>query len=217
MPKLGQGQCDFQSFNDVLKQAANSNTGLFRFAKANVDELRNLGHASAAERHNVSQTHAQTLIKVDVFDWMPAQQFAHLFLPCATVYVSSEEAKGMTQLCLPFLRIENHPNVANAITSFCSLTWVLAFVYESSLAGTARAQRIPHKMHIREEDHKLWFNESCSSCRIATAFRDRRKAMVYMYIGGGAVAHGQSYLLGGIVMNCKTWKWVVYANSAEKS
>ena len=82
---------------------ANSNTGLFRFAKAKVDELRHRRHASAAERHNVSQTHAKTQIKVDVLEWMPPQQFAHLFLPCATAYVSSEEAKGVTQLCHSFV------------------------------------------------------------------------------------------------------------------
>ena len=34
-----------------------------------------------------------------------------------------------------------------------------------------------------------------------------------MYIGGGAVDHEQSYLLGGIVVTCKRWRWagLVYA------
>ena len=37
--------------------------------------------------------------------------------------------------------------------------------------------------------------------------------MLYMYIGGGAVDHEQSYLLGGFVVLCKSWRWaaLVYA------
>ena len=66
LPKLGQGFCDFRSFNDVLKEASKSDAGVPRFAQAHVEDLRKLGHAKAVARHNIGQTYAQTQSHVDV-------------------------------------------------------------------------------------------------------------------------------------------------------
>ena len=83
LPNLGQGHSDFRSLNDVLSEAAAFDTGVSRFAHANIDELRDLGHDKAAVKYNVGQTHAKKELKVEVFDWTFAARFAHLFLPCA--------------------------------------------------------------------------------------------------------------------------------------
>ena len=40
--------------------------------------------------------------------------------------------------------------------------------------------------------------------------------MVYMYEGGGAVDHNQSFLLGGVVVNCKAWAWVALAYASAR-
>ena len=37
-----------------------------------------------------------------------------------------------------------------------------------------------------------------------------------MYVGGGAVDHEQSYLLGGIVVICKSWRWAALVYSAVR-
>ena len=63
-------------------------------------------------------------------------------------------------------------------------------------------------MDIKEEECDLWFNKGCSSDRIATVIRAGGKNLVYMYRGGGSVDNAQSYLLGGIVARCKSWRWV---------
>ena len=37
-----------------------------------------------------------------------------------------------------------------------------------------------------------------------------------MYIGGGAVGHEQSYLLGGVVVSCKNWRWAALVYAATR-
>ena len=37
-----------------------------------------------------------------------------------------------------------------------------------------------------------------------------------MYIGGGAVDHEQSYLLGGVVVSCKDWRWAALVYAAAR-
>ena len=76
--------------------------------------------------------------------------------------------------------------------------------------------RIPHKTQIKKEEDDMWFNKSCKSARMATAIKENRKNMLYMYIGGGAVDHEQSYLLGGIVVNCKNWRWAALMCAAAR-
>ena len=71
-------------------------------------------------------------------------------------------------------------------------------------------------MRITEDDGELWFNKSCQSDRIATAIKVDRKSALYMYVGGGAVDHEQSYLLGGLVVVCKNWKWAALMYAAAR-
>ena len=71
-------------------------------------------------------------------------------------------------------------------------------------------------MRITEDDGDLWFNKSCQSARIATAIKVDRKSFLYMYVGGGAVDHEQSYLLGGLVVVCKNWKWAALMYAAAR-
>ena len=37
-----------------------------------------------------------------------------------------------------------------------------------------------------------------------------------MYIGGGAVDHEQSYLLGGVVVSYKDWRWAALVYAATR-
>ena len=37
-----------------------------------------------------------------------------------------------------------------------------------------------------------------------------------MYVGGGAVDYEQSYLLGGLVVVCKNWRWAALVSSAAR-
>ena len=37
-----------------------------------------------------------------------------------------------------------------------------------------------------------------------------------MYIGGGAVYHEQSYLLGSLVVSCKNWRWAALLYAAAR-
>eukprot|EP00959_Pyramimonas_sp_CCMP1952_P366642 7678747-Pyramimonas_sp.AAC.1 len=69
-------------------------------------------------------------------------------------------------------------------------------------------------MRVIEDDEDLWFNKACQSGRIVTAIKEKGKSVVYMYVGCGAVDHEQSFLLGGIVDICKSWKWAALVYSA---
>ena len=104
----------------------------------------------------------------------------------------------MTRLCFPFLQVSDRLDPENAIASLCCLTWYLAFRLECNLVATARLHLIPHKMRIIKEDGDLWFNKACKSGRIAAAIKEDKKKLLYMYVGGGAVDHEQSYLPGGV-------------------
>ena len=37
-----------------------------------------------------------------------------------------------------------------------------------------------------------------------------------MYIGGGAVDNDQSFLIGGLVVVCKNWRWAALAHAASR-
>ena len=37
-----------------------------------------------------------------------------------------------------------------------------------------------------------------------------------MYIGGGAVTYEQSFLLGGLVILCKSWRWAAWVYAAAR-
>ena len=154
--------------------------------------------------------------KIDVFDWTSGIRFGHLLLPCVTAELSSKPDKGVTRLCLPFIHFADSLDPEDAIASLYALTWVLAFIFERDLVGTARVCRTLHKMRIKEEDGDLWFNKCCKSGRIATAIKDGHKNMLYMYVGGGAVDYEQSYLLGGLVVACKNWRWGALVSSAAR-
>ena len=66
-------------------------------------------------------------------------------------------------------------------------------------------------MQTTKEDGHLWFNNACKSGRIATAIKENNNnSVLYMYIGGGAVDHHQSHLLGGVVVSCKDWRWAAF-------
>ena len=160
--------------------------------------------------------HEKVSRQVDVFDWTSGMKFGHLLLPCATAEVSSEGGKGVTRLCFPFIQASRAVDVEGAIASLCGLTWFLAFILEQDLVASGRLCRVLHKMRIRKEDGDLWFNKGCQSDRIATAIKDGRKSVLYMYVGGGAVDHEQSYLLGGLVVLCKNWRWAALAYAAAR-
>ena len=121
-------------------------------------------------------------------------------------------------MCLPYIRASEKIDVERAITDLCSLTWFLAYVVDSELVsrGSARLHRVPHKMRIKEDDGDLWFNKSCTSARMATVIKEGRKNMLYMYIGGGAVDNNQSFLIGGLVVVCKNWRWAALTHAASR-
>ena len=96
------------------------------------------------------------------------------------------------------------------------MIWFLAFVLDRDLVFAGRLNRVPHKMRIKEDDGDLWFNKSCDAARIATVIREGRKNMLYMYIGGGAVDDNQSYLIGGLVVICKNWRWAALTHAASR-
>ena len=104
----------------------------------------------------------------------------------------------------------------DAIASLCSLTWFLAFICNKDVVRSARLCRVLHKMRVQEADGDLRFNKSCWSGRIATAIKEGSKNMLYMYVGGGAVDHEQSYMLKGLVVVCKTWEWAALAYAAAR-
>ena len=80
----------------------------------------------------------------------------------------------------------------------------------------ARVRRVAHKAKMKEEDGTIFCNKACSSNRIASRVQDGNKSMVYMYNGGGVVDVNQSRLLGGAVVNCKSWRWVAWANASAR-
>ena len=71
-------------------------------------------------------------------------------------------------------------------------------------------------MRIKEDDGDLWFNKSCAAARMATVIKEGRKNMLYMYIGGGAVDNDQSFLIGGLVVVCKNWRWAALTHAASR-
>ena len=40
--------------------------------------------------------------------------------------------------------------------------------------------------------------------------------MLYMYHGGGAVDNAMPFLLGGLVVLCKNWRWAAFAHAAAR-
>ena len=59
-------------------------------------------------------------------------------------------------------------------------------------------------------------NTCCKSGRIATDIKDNNNRVLCLYIGGGAVDHEQSYLLGGVVVTCKHWRWAALVYAAAR-
>ena len=53
-------------------------------------------------------------------------------------------------------------------------------------------------------------------CTHGHSYQRKQEKIVYMYIGGGAVDHEQSYLLGGILVNCKNWQWAALMCAAAR-
>ena len=160
--------------------------------------------------------HAKLNRNIEVFEWNTAMTFSHLLLPCVIAEVSSNPVKGITRLCFPFRQTRRGPDPENVIISLCGLMWLLAYILEKELVAKARLCPVSHKMRITEDDGELWFNKSCQSDRIATAIKVDRKSALYMYVGGGAVDHEQSFLLGGLVVVCKTWNWVALMYAAAR-
>ena len=71
-------------------------------------------------------------------------------------------------------------------------------------------------MRIRKEDCDFWLNKGCQTARIATAIKAGRKNVLYMYIGGDAVDHERSVLLGGVVVICQNWRWAALSYAAAR-
>ena len=216
LPNLGQGPSDFKCLDEVLTQAVGTGTDVSQFAGEGTQTLRAVGHGSAAARYRVNDVHEKVNLEPEVFEWKPAMQFGHLLLPCATAEISSQSDKGLTRLCLPFLQVSDGHDPEDAIASLCGLTWYLAYHVAHDLVVTARLHRVAHKMRITKEDGDLWFNKACKSSRIATAIKENNNSVLYMYLGGGCVAHEQSYLLGGVVVNCKDWRWAALVYAAAR-
>ena len=216
LPKLGQSPSDFRSLDEVLSHVVGMGTSVSSFVGEGMEGLRRVGHGSAANRWSVDDVDKKATRKVDICDWKAAMQFGHLLLPCATAEISSQPEKGLTRLCFPFLQVSDELDPENAIASLCCLTWYLAFRLERSLVTTARLNLIPHKMTITKEDGDLWFNKGCKSGRIAAAIKEKNNNHLYMYVGGGAVDHEQSHLLGGIVITCKRWRWAALVYAAAR-
>ena len=72
--------------------------------------------------------------------------------------------------------------------------FVSGMYVDLDLVATARLCRVSHKMRITTEDGDFWVNKACKSGRIATAIKDNNNSMLYMYIGGGAVAVSYTHL-----------------------
>ena len=51
---------------------------------------------------------------------------------------------------------------------------------------------------------------------MATVIKEGRKNMLYMYIGGGAVDNNQSFLIGGLVVVCRNWRWAALTHAATR-
>ena len=153
----------------------------------------------------------------EILKWKPAMKFGHLLLPCATAEISSQADKGVTRLCLPFMHASGGlVDPEDAIASLCGLAWFLAFLLERDLAETGRLWRVSHKICSTKDDDDLWFNKPCTCGRLATAIEDGTNTMLYMYIGGSAVYHKQSYLLGSLVVSCKSWRWAALLYAAAR-
>ena len=192
-------------------------TNVSRFAFETTQSLRGLGHGSAAARWSVNDTYEKVHRPINLLDWKPAMKFGHLLLPCATAEISSQADKGVTRLCLPFMNASGGlVDPEDAIASLCGLAWFLACLLERDLAATGRLWRVSHKMCSTKEDDDLWFNKPCTCGRLATAIKDGNNSMLYMYIGGSAVYHKQSYLLGSLVVSCKSWRWAALLYAAAR-
>ena len=63
---------------------------------------------------------------------------------------------------------------------------------------------------------RLSARSSTGAGGIATAIKDNNNSVLYMYIGGGAVDHEQSYLLGGVVVSYKNWRWAALVYAATR-
>ena len=59
-------------------------------------------------------------------------------------------------------------------------------------------------------------NTCCKSGRIATDIKENNNRVLYMYIGGSAVDHEQSYLLGSVMISCQVWRWAALVCAAAR-
>ena len=107
-----------------------------------------------------------------------------------------------------------HPE--EAIVSLCGLTWFVAWLLDENLVVGARVRIMLHKTRSSEEDGDLWFNNECNDVRAAAAIKDDGNNALYMYESGNAVDHGQSQLLGGLVVVCKSWQWAALVHAATR-
>ena len=98
----------------------------------------------------------------------------------------------------------------------CALAWFLALILEKGLVKTARLSRVSHKMCMPEDDDDLWFNKASKTSKIATAIKEGSNNILYAYLGGSVVDHEQSYLLGSLVVSCKSWRWAALVYAAAK-
>ena len=207
LPHLGKDSSDFKSFQEVLQQGTCMSAGDAHFACAPTRSLHDRLPSSTAGRCS----------RGEISNWQPAMRFGQLLLPCATAEVSSQADKAVTRLCLPFIDASGgRLDPEDAIASLCSLAWFLAFLLERDLVETGRVWRVSHKGGSTKEDDDLWFNKPCTCGRLATAIEDGNNTMLYMYIGGSAVYHKQSYLLGSLVVSCKSWRWAALLYAAAR-
>ena len=206
LPILGRGAHDYQSLNEVLKELKTRTSLVGSFAFDDTRRLRSRGHDRTAHKYHVPEVVRRAKREVKPWKWLSAISFANLLLPCVTAEISPTQETGITRLCLPFIH-DDSVDVEKAITSICSVAWVLGQklgIFERTETQIARAL---HKMKIEEESGEMWFNKSCRSGRIATTIIRHGNFLVYMYLGGGAVGDEQSQILSGIVVNCKSWRW----------
>ena len=149
--------------------------------------------------------------------------FGLVAMPSPVVTLSEKPEGGVTQVCLPFLNLnELLPQNTEVVDKMRDSLGILVFGL-AHLLGTDMVTeyllvtRVWHKAETKvDKEGNFWFNKACPSERVATVIQDSRKAQTkqsskknkwYAYLGGGAVDSEQTELLSGLVIITKNWQW----------
>ena len=142
-------------------------------------------------------------------------------MPCPVVTLSEKPEGGVTQVCLPFLNLnellpQNTEVVDKMRDSLGILVFGLAHLLETDMVTEELLlTRVWHKAETKvDQEGHLWFNKACAPERVATVIQDPGKAQTkqsskknkwYACLGGGAVDSEQTELLSGLVIVTKSW------------